>query len=268
MADILPSVRQSLENQLVQGYRIAALILGLFFLVLIPWRMIGSVHQAAGPFLAWEAVLLGITFLCLAAWMPKLRARAGAAENLAMILVVGGLINNVSLLVLLRDPEQAANFMLILVGCGLIRQSRRRFLLIQILVFSIWATASLLLLDFRYFSTWGFPVLCAFLLGLATHIFMSRLLRAMEVYRSRDHILLRQRTRLITELRVALEGIKTLRGLIPICAQCKKIRNDEGYWQQVESYVGEHSEAEFTHGLCPGCTQDLRDEFERVLPPE
>jgi PAS domain S-box-containing protein len=66
-----------------------------------------------------------------------------------------------------------------------------------------------------------------------------------------------ERERLIAELQEALAKIKTLRGLIPICAACKKIRDDQGYWQQVEVYVRDHSEAEFSHGLCPDCAQRL-----------
>ncbi len=62
-----------------------------------------------------------------------------------------------------------------------------------------------------------------------------------------------EQTRLIGELQAALGKIKTLRGLIPICAACKKIRDDAGYWQQVESYLGKHADMEFTHGLCPDC---------------
>jgi len=58
-------------------------------------------------------------------------------------------------------------------------------------------------------------------------------------------------------LRKAMKQIRTLRGIVPICARCKKIRNDAGFWQQVEVYVHEHSEAEFTHGLCPECTVEL-----------
>jgi AmiR/NasT family two-component response regulator len=58
-------------------------------------------------------------------------------------------------------------------------------------------------------------------------------------------------------LQAALTQIKTLSGLLPICSNCKKIRDDEGYWQQVEIYIAEHSEAEFSHGLCPDCMQEL-----------
>ena len=66
-----------------------------------------------------------------------------------------------------------------------------------------------------------------------------------------------QRLRLIQELTDALARIKTLRGLLPICASCKKIRDDQGYWQKVESYLAEHTNAEFTHGLCPDCLGEL-----------
>ena len=59
------------------------------------------------------------------------------------------------------------------------------------------------------------------------------------------------------ELQQALREVKVLRGLIPICSSCKKIRNDGGFWQQLEEYLGEHSEAEFSHGLCQPCIKKL-----------
>jgi PleD family two-component response regulator len=62
-------------------------------------------------------------------------------------------------------------------------------------------------------------------------------------------------------LQQALDSVKTLRGLIPICANCKKVRSDRGYWQQVEVYVQEHSDARFSHGICPDCMQELYSEY-------
>ena len=61
------------------------------------------------------------------------------------------------------------------------------------------------------------------------------------------------RENLIQDLRDAFEKIKTLKGLLPICASCKKIRDDKGYWNQIEEYVGSHTEAEFSHCICPDC---------------
>jgi len=62
------------------------------------------------------------------------------------------------------------------------------------------------------------------------------------------------------ELQDRMTEIKTLSGLLPICAQCKKIRNDQGYWTQLESYVAEHTSATFSHGICPNCAEDLYPE--------
>jgi PAS domain S-box-containing protein len=63
--------------------------------------------------------------------------------------------------------------------------------------------------------------------------------------------------RLIRDLMDALDKVKTLRGLLPICSSCKKIRSDENYWQNIETYIEEHSDASFTHGVCPACMQKL-----------
>jgi CheY-like chemotaxis protein len=89
--------------------------------------------------------------------------------------------------------------------------------------------------------------------GYLTKPFEENDLRiAIEVglYRAR---LEKEREKLLRELQEAMSKIKTLSGLIPICAWCKKIRNDQGYWQTVEHYIEEHSQAEFTHGMCPDC---------------
>ncbi|HNW35032.1 MAG TPA: PAS domain-containing protein [Candidatus Ozemobacteraceae bacterium] len=67
----------------------------------------------------------------------------------------------------------------------------------------------------------------------------------------------RQRDQGLEVLTQAQAEIKALRGIIPICCNCKKIRNDKGYWQLLESYIQEHSEADFTHGICPDCAEQL-----------
>ena len=66
-----------------------------------------------------------------------------------------------------------------------------------------------------------------------------------------------ERERLIKELQAALTQVKTLSGLLPICSSCKKIRDDQGYWHHVETYVREHSGAEFSHSICPDCMEKL-----------
>lgn len=71
----------------------------------------------------------------------------------------------------------------------------------------------------------------------------------------------RSLTQNIEELKEALKRVKQLGGLLPICSYCKKIRDDSNYWQQVESYVMHHSEAQFSHSVCPSC-------FESIVKPE
>ena len=66
-----------------------------------------------------------------------------------------------------------------------------------------------------------------------------------------------EKSEIIADLQEALAKVKTLSGFLPICASCKKIRDDMGYWNQIEAYISEHSEAEFSHGICPGCAQKL-----------
>ena len=70
-----------------------------------------------------------------------------------------------------------------------------------------------------------------------------------------------EKQRLICELRDAMARVKVLSGLLPICSSCKKIRDDRGYWNQIESFVRKHSEAEFSHGICPDCAKKLYPEL-------
>ena len=71
------------------------------------------------------------------------------------------------------------------------------------------------------------------------------------------------------QLQAAMDREQTLKGLLPICASCKKIRDDNGYWTQVERYVAEHSAAEFTHSICPSCFEGLYPEHSHTpdAPP-
>ncbi len=74
-----------------------------------------------------------------------------------------------------------------------------------------------------------------------------------------------ERDALLKRLQEALGNVKTLSGFIPICAKCKKIRDDQGFWQAVESYISRHSEAEFSHSLCPDCLVTL---YPDLYPPQ
>ncbi|MFC1524343.1 MASE3 domain-containing protein [Thermodesulfobacteriota bacterium] len=71
-----------------------------------------------------------------------------------------------------------------------------------------------------------------------------------------------EKEQLIDELKQALEEIKTLKGILPICSHCKNIRDDQGYWSQIEQYIHDHSEAQFSHGICPDCMKKHYPDFE------
>lgn len=131
-----------------------------------------------------------------------------------------------------------------------------------------------------WWQTIGFKVLfsSSLVLALACTIWtfhVARLRRAVAVSERNAELIrseqlqdvnrqLQSRTQ---ELEEALRNVKTLKGMIPICAHCKKVRTDEGYWQQVESYVQRHSDARFSHGICPECVPGfLADTGEE--PPE
>jgi AmiR/NasT family two-component response regulator len=96
----------------------------------------------------------------------------------------------------------------------------------------------------------------AFEIEKAVTIAMARHNDLMELRRMNKELQIRKE-----ELEKALAEINTLRGILPICAHCKKIRDDKGYWNQIESYIHEHSEAQFSHGICPDCAKELYPDF-------
>jgi len=66
----------------------------------------------------------------------------------------------------------------------------------------------------------------------------------------------------VSELQTALSTVRQLKGLLPICSYCKRIRSDEDYWEQMESYIAQHSDAQFSHGICPGCMERAMQDME------
>jgi hypothetical protein len=84
-----------------------------------------------------------------------------------------------------------------------------------------------------------------------------------EITRRREELVLVNQ-----KLEKALSEVKELSGLLPICSSCKKIRDDQGYWSQLEMYIKDHSKAEFSHGLCPDCAERLYPDYYKKGPKE
>jgi len=107
---------------------------------------------------------------------------------------------------------------------------------------------------------------------VATAVIYAILVTILKSYKSERkqaeaaNLLLSEKMRLLNqsnaELQKAMAEIKTLSGMLPICAACKKIRDDQGYWNQIESYISEHSEAAFSHSICPACAKKLYPDLE------
>ncbi|MFH0883332.1 MAG: cache domain-containing protein [bacterium] len=98
-------------------------------------------------------------------------------------------------------------------------------------------------------------ILTLFVVYLARITFVLERKRVQEEHRKGE---------LLRELQNALQRVSTLRGLLPICSKCKKIRNDAGYWQSVETYISAHLDTSFSHGICPDCQEDLLDEMRKM----
>lgn len=119
----------------------------------------------------------------------------------------------------------------------------------------------------RYSNVFGFTNMLGHFIKLLSVYFIYRAIIAIGLMEPFS-ILLRdiksresEQRQLNAELRKALSEVKQLSGLLPICANCKRIRNDGGYWEEVENYVREHSRADFTHGICPDCAHSLYPEL-------
>jgi DNA-binding response OmpR family regulator len=99
--------------------------------------------------------------------------------------------------------------------------------------------------------------------GVTNGEFLARIQSLVRIKRVEDTLREKEeeQRKLISALEKALAEIKTLKGLIPICASCKKIRDDEGYWDQLETYMSKHTDAVFSHGICPECVERLYPEY-------
>lgn len=149
------------------------------------------------------------------------------------------------------------------------KAEHRVFLLSIILIIALWSLDAFL----HHLSNQGaLPFLLdpnraerdLFLWLISIYVLVFGIVTAITIARRRRAE--KEREELISQLQEALKKIKTLRGLLPICANCKRIRDDQGYWRSVEAYIREHSDVEFTHGLCPDCLKKLYPDHPATSP--
>ncbi len=220
---------------------------------------LSMVVTRALPWITLAGLAGALGLLVLARWLSVPRSLAsinGAAGTCALMASATSLL----LLGGSHDIHHTLDLMLVLVGAGYFLHSRAWYLLTCALTGAGWGALMLPTASRSDVRTFAVALILAGLMGWLLNRSRRRVLQEFGLLHARD------RAREL-QLREALEGIRTLRGLVPICAQCKKIRDDQGYWQQVETYVRAHSEAEFTHSLCPTCTEVAKAEWESILPP-
>jgi hypothetical protein len=118
--------------------------------------------------------------------------------------------------------------------------------------------AELYAIEWKSMRRLGATHLLIWLIGLGGIELMAHRINRSEAVRKQAE---EEREKMIGDLKEALSKVKTLSGFIPICASCKKIRDDKGYWEQVEVYIRDRSEAEFSHGICPDCMKKLYPDY-------
>lgn len=257
----------AVEAQSLRAYRNICLWLGHYFVLLTLFRLVYSRPVHLKRALALESLAALILFYGTGLLIHRLVPRLGGLENFGLLLLGFALGNNMFLMAWLPGEAQLVNFVLVQVVAGVALRSGWRFALAQGLCIVLSLASLAHWVDPALISGNIFVVLSGALLSTVTWRYLNRLIAALSQLREKDKVILRQRSRLVRELRESLANIRTLRGLIPICAHCKRVRDDAGFWQQVEAYVQSRSEAEFSHGICPSCMVDVSNEMRRMGIP-
>lgn len=255
------------ESQRMRALRNGALGLAAFLFVMTPWRLSGGPGAIAA---GWPALhsAIGCILLLACAWaLHTARHRVRSAEGPALGLMVAGLGITLSQMWLYDRIQESACTLVISVASGVVLRRRWTLLLFQGLLLGLWITLAVHVAGLAAMASWVFDLVLAGLLAFLIRHLLERHTRTLLRRIQRQRALIRTNMALVTEVQESLQSIRTLSGLIPICAHCKKIRNDQGYWEQVESFLRAHTEARFSHGVCPECAQALLEEFKHPEAP-
>ena len=121
----------------------------------------------------------------------------------------------------------------------------------------------------HFYQAWWFYIISALLIVLlAVALYCRRIAMLKQAEESKLQHLREREHELAHRVEEAVAKIKVLSGLLPICASCKNIRDDSGYWNQMEAYIAKHSHAEFSHGICPDCAKKLYPDFADTIIPK
>lgn len=249
----------------LRGYRTAAAVIGTYYLILIPIHFVAQA-PGVGLKMIMPNVLTAAVFLASSVGIHRKWILPRQWTLVAVTCLLIPTANHLMLVGLTGRLELTSDLMLILVAASVVSPKVKWHLIILGSCLTSWVLGVLVAQPKGDLMHWGVGLLSATLVSFALHGIVSRLSWMQARLRVRDAHLAERQKRISQELREALDNVQYLRGLIPICGHCKKIRDDSGYWTQVESYIELRSKAEFTHGVCPECATTLKQEFEDILP--
>lgn len=247
-----------------QGYIFAATLIGVYYLVLIPVHFYAQKPGVGMPMIGINILTAAVLFLTVIA-IRKQWVRPEHWHLVAITSLAAPIANHLVLVALTKRLDLTSDLMMILAASSVVSPKPRWHIAILTLCQVCWWTSILLIKPQGDFTHWMMGMITASLVSTMLHGIVSRLSWTQAQLRIRDACRAKKQERIARQLQMALNNVKRLGGLIPICGHCKKIRADDGYWTQVERYIEQHSEAEFTHGLCPDCIQQLRLEFEDYI---
>ncbi|GLH71827.1 hypothetical protein GETHLI_03290 [Geothrix limicola] len=265
---LVERVSDEWEEQVLRAYESVALWLGHFFLFLTLWRLERYSATPLKRTLVLESLAEMALFYLAGYFIKPLNRLLRDVENVGFLLVALASANGIFLVAVLPGAVQISTFMLIQMGAAVAFRSRWRFLLVQGTTLGLCAGAFWFWTGLDVLLGEVFTLLSSLLVSVAIWVFINRLLFKLAVMRAKDRVLLRQRSRLLAELRGALKNVRALRGLIPTCDYCKRVRDDHGTWQHVEAFIHQRSEARFSHMVCPSCHSELEGEVRRLRSPD
>jgi hypothetical protein len=228
---------------------------GIMYLVLLAghWLTLPDHYRnqlviaaAAGVAILWTTALIG--------WRRGFSP--GIAHAVGAIIIGVLLVNCAMHFALSGEMKQSSNLALLVVAIGCFLLSLRWWSALVGTTIGLWAWIAFRYIDRPDWAHYGFMLFIATVLSMIVVSFRRRNVCLQEQLRRADAARLK-------ELETALHNIQTLEGLIPICAWCKKVRDDDGFWNEVESYISGRTEATFTHGMCPSCAEKNDAELER-----
>ena len=263
MDDLQRQIRLELEVPYARGTRWGTAVIGIYFLALLPlyYASPGGWRAAASTVITLAAalVLLGVAFV-----LRRTPAVAGRSELLAALGVVAVLVQVLTNILVGRSWNNTSDLMILMVAMAfIVRRAPLFFALLFGAAGSWWIAAAFDHSD-PEFHHWALGMVSALLVALVLHLHFRRMWTFQEDLVRRDRQLMEEKVQLVQKLEAALESVRTLEGLIPICAHCKKVRNDQGFWEQVETYVRVRTGARFSHGICPDCLGLVREEVEQL----